>query len=252
MSEPELTAEVVSVAGAGGQFNHALLGRLIAPEISNFTSAIVPDLSEFFPESEHWIANYFLNSVFTGNFPGKWRVYAQNLIYRAHNCLFEYERARLLTEEFLAKTTPGKPATGAYFRMLSTWETSLLNFSIAADIFRHMNEGTGVFSSKDGSHYQRAYDLANEVKHYGLTISNYPDFFDTDDLLPQDDKAPHAIPLWLNNFGFRSSLYELGFEEYGKAVRNVCEVADKLRNPSEFLEEAKKQRDAEAKEMAVR
>lgn len=237
--------KIVDAQVTGGQFNHALLGRLIAPEISNFTSASVPDLSESFPESDHWIANYFLNSVFTGNFSGKWRVYAQNLIYRAQNCLFEYERARQLTSEFLATTTPGKPATRSYFRMLSAWETSLLNFSIATDIFRHMNQGTGVFASKDGSAYQRAYDLANEVKHYGLTISNHPDFSKTGDLLPQDDQAPHAIPLWLTNFGIRSNHHELSFDEYSKAVSDVCEVAGKLCNPAGFLEEATKRKDSE-------
>lgn len=239
---------VVNAKVTNGQFNHVLLERLIAPEISSFTSATVPDLSESFPDSEHWIANYFLNSVFTGNFSGKWRVYAQNLIYRAQNCLFEYERARQLTDEFLAKTAPGKPATRAYFRMLSAWETSLLNFSIAADIFRHMNKGQGVFSANDGSASQRAYDLANDVKHYGDTLSKYPDFSDADDLLPEDNKAPHAIPLWLTDFGFHSCCHKLSFEEYAKAVSDVCEVADKLRNPSGFLEEAKKRRGEKAKE----
>jgi hypothetical protein len=238
MSEPG--QKIANAQATGGKFNHALLGRLIAPEISNFTSAVLPDLSESFPQSEHWIANYFLNSVFTGNFPGKWRVYAQNFIYRAQNCLFEYERARQLTGEFLATTTPGKPATRIYFRMLSAWETSLLNFSIATDVFRHMNEGTGIFSSKDGSAYQRAYDLANEVKHYGLTISKHPDFSDDGDLLPEDDKAPQALPLWLNNFGFHSCCHKLNFEEYAKAVSDVCEFADKLRNPSGFLDETKR------------
>jgi hypothetical protein len=247
----EVEPKIVTAQGTGGQFNHALLGRLIAPEISDFTSAVVPDLSRSFPECEHWIPNYFLNSVFTGNFPGKWRVYAQNLIYRAQNCLFEYERARQLTIGFLSKTTPGRPATAVYFRMLSAWETSLLNFSIATDTFRHMNEGTGVFSSKDGSKYQRAYDLANEVKHYGDTLSKYPDFSDAGDLLPEDDKAPNAIPLWLTNIGFRSSHHELSFEEYGKVVCDVCEVADKLRNPASFLEEAKEKRDGEAKGIAI-
>ena len=41
----------------------AVRDKYIAPGVSAFTSADIPDMSEYAKESEHWVANLFLNSV---------------------------------------------------------------------------------------------------------------------------------------------------------------------------------------------
>jgi hypothetical protein len=43
------------------QWNPEILDKLIAPGVSRFTDARVPDVGREFPEAEHWLANHFLN-----------------------------------------------------------------------------------------------------------------------------------------------------------------------------------------------
>ncbi len=45
-------------------WNKDLLDKYIAPEISKFVSADIPDLTGLFPQSEYWLTNHFLNTVF--------------------------------------------------------------------------------------------------------------------------------------------------------------------------------------------
>ena len=47
-------------------WNPELLNEHIAPDFDRFTAAEIPDLRPEFPESRHWLADYFLNSVLSG------------------------------------------------------------------------------------------------------------------------------------------------------------------------------------------
>lgn len=185
-----------SIGSIGGvMYNHQLLDRLIAPEISNFTAADIPDLSIAFKEQNHWMANHFLNSAFSVRFQGKFRLLAINQIYRTQNCLLEYERGRDLTSYYLRRTHPSHPAIEAYFRALSAWESSLINLAIAVDIFKNANNGEGAFQKGDGSTIEQAYFLANAAKHYGPALANSPTVTDPEGCIPAPDGELGTIPL---------------------------------------------------------
>lgn len=234
---------MVEAAASGGQWNHDLLARMLAPEIADFTEANIPKIAIEFDEGDHWIGNFFLNSVFGRNFAGKWRIYVLNLIFRSQNCLREYERAAELTTTFLERSKPSNPALQTYFKALSAWECSFLNFSIALDIFKKMNGDIGAFVQNDGSVDERAYYFANITKHYAGEIANHPDIPNSSELIPADANEPHAIPVWLTNSGFASAKRVLEYGEYAHAVRELCGLADLLSNPGKWVDEMKRKRD---------
>jgi hypothetical protein len=49
------------------------MDKYIAPELSAFTSASIPDMAQFDAEQEHWLGNHLLNSVLRGgSSPAGW------------------------------------------------------------------------------------------------------------------------------------------------------------------------------------
>lgn len=235
-------ANVVEAKASGGQWNHDLLAHMLAPEIADFTEADVSALAIEFEQGDHWITNFFLNSVFGTNFGGKWRVYVLNLIFRSQNSLREYEHAADLTAKFLQHTRPGNPPIQTYFKALSAWECSFLNFSIALDVFKKMNRDIGAFVQNDGSVDERAYYFANVTKHYAGEVANHPEIPNSSELLPSDPLEPHAIPVWLTNDGFASAKKMLSYAEYAHAVKELCGLADQLTNPAKWVEDMKRKR----------
>lgn len=181
-------------------FNTELLDRHLAPGISAFTACDAPDIALRHPEAPHWLANHLLNSVFRGAYKNGFRQYAANQIYRAQVAFRDYHEARALTAEFLATGRPENPAVRAYFRALARWESCLLNLQIFIDVMNKMKtdlKDEPVFKESDGTTEQRAYSIANTVKHFGSDIA----------------AGRHAegdtVPLWLTNFGLKTRSHEL-------------------------------------------
>src|SRR5436190_793638 len=50
------------------KWNPQLLDKHIAPGISNFSQANIPDLSGKFPQADHLVANFFLNSILRASY----------------------------------------------------------------------------------------------------------------------------------------------------------------------------------------
>lgn len=206
-------------------YSSALLNRYLAPGISAFTSCDAPDITEAHPEAPHWLANHFLNSAFRGTFKDKYRQYVFNQIFRAQVALSDYHEARTLTSECLAKGSPGSPAIRAYFRALARWESCLLNLQIFIDVMNKMKtdlKDEPVFREGDGTPEQRAYGMANTVKHWGSDVS----------------AGRHAeedtVPLWLANTGLKTKLHELSYHELAGLVSEVATAADELQDPKSF------------------
>jgi hypothetical protein len=208
-------------------FNTDLLNRHIAPGISDFKACDAPDITDAHPEAEHWLANHFLNSVFRAGFKGRIRQYALNQIFRAQSAFHDYHEARGLTHEFLAKGSPDHPASRLYFRAVARWESCFLNLQIFIDVMNKMKQDfkdEPVFKADDGTPEQRAYVIANTIKHWGSDIAN--------DRHSDGD----TIPLWLTNTGFQTRLHSLTYPELGKLVSEVATIADELQDPKSFAE----------------
>ncbi len=208
-------------------FTPNVLNYYLAPGFADFKTCNAPDLSDAHTEVEYWMASHFLNSLLRGKYTGSMRQYAINLIFRAQSTVHDYNEARVLTNEFLEKNKSSSPAGHIYFRAVSRWESCLLNFQIFMNVMSKVRqdfEYEPVFNKNDGTPEQRAFDIANTIKHWGSDIAN----------------ARHTdgdtIPLWLTDTGFCTRLYTLTYLELGKIVSKVAATADKLRDPRSLSE----------------
>jgi hypothetical protein len=104
------------------QFSSEIVDRYIAPRVSSFTRADIPDMSKWAAESPHWIANFFLNSAFTAAFKPRMNAYAFNFLRRAQAAFSQHQLARESTLAFLS--SGGQSAT-LYAEALFHWETFL-------------------------------------------------------------------------------------------------------------------------------
>lgn len=206
-------------------YSSELLDRFLAPGISSFTSCDAPDISASHPQAPHWLANHFLNNALRGRFKDKYRQYAVNQILRAQVAFADYHEARQLTTEYLKTGRPDNPASRLYFRAIARWESCLLNLQIFIDVMKRMKADMGdepVFIEGDGTPEQRAYSLANAIKHFGSEISagSYP--------------ADATIPMWLTNGGFATRQHHLSYQELSELVAAVARAAEELQDPLAF------------------
>ena len=206
-------------------YSTALLDRFLAPGISAFTSCDAPDITEAHPVAPLWLANHFLNSTFRGTFKNKYRQYAVNQIFRAQVAFAGHHEARSLAAEYLAKVKPDNPASRAYFRALARWESCLLNLRIFIDVMNKMKKdlkNEPVFIEGDGTPDQRAYALANTVKHFGS------------DIFADRHAETDRIPLWLTNTGLKTRTQEVTYLELTTLVSEVATAANELQDPRLF------------------
>ena len=104
------------------QFSTVILDTHIAPGVSAFTSAEIPDMTAWSKESSHWIANFFLNSAFSGSFTPPMNAYAYNFLRRAQFAFSEHDLARRSTLAFIAN---GGQSPRGYADALFHWERFL-------------------------------------------------------------------------------------------------------------------------------
>ena len=227
----QLNARSVGQTGANWehtmiQWSAEILDQLIAPGISEFHDAQVPDLSGEFSEAEHWLANHFLNTVFGARFKDGHRQVAVAFLRRAQDALAAYCDARSKTALFLEKTLPGNPGVGRYYAAVAAWETFALQCAMAIDLFRWLNSGEGAFQRGDGSAEFRLYTIANHIKHTAACV-------ESDQCLPD-----HTVPLWLSSAGLQSFGHSVSYQEASEILRAICRLADKLQNPGALAPQA--------------
>jgi len=199
-------------------WNPKILNRYVAPGIAEFTAAAIPELVLEGEKVESWMANHFLNNVFRAAYAGKQRQFAFNIIYRAQACFEAYDDARTRTQKYLAECTPTNPTTRLYYRALRTWEACFLNLQTFADLIYRMT-GTQVFKRGDGTPEQRAYAIANTIKHWGQNIGR-GEHHDDD-----------TVPMWLTNDGFATRSSNLFYIELADLLKECAVVVADLKDP---------------------
>lgn len=204
------------------QFNPELLNEMIAPGIAEFVGAEIPDLRYEFEQSSYWLSNHHLNHIFGPNYKDSWKQWNINLLLRAQAQFSFYHQAFDETKIFLSRSSHHNPAVSSYFRAVSLWEASFINFQIFIDLYNKAlgNLDKKAFSPGDGSDGQRAYDIATTIKHWGGRIKS----------LQYDEQ--HTIPLWLSNEGFHTSQITILYSEYASITREIGRIADELEKPA--------------------
>lgn len=200
------------------QFSTELLNRNVAPGIAEFDRADIPDLRSDFPEAEHWLSNHFLNTLFGPNYTGQFRQYAINMLSRAQVQFSLFHQAREATREYLEKSTIHNPSVRRYYAAIFLWESCFLNLQMFIDIYTKA-VGKKAFEPFDGSDDQRAYDIANNIKHWAALVKS------------NKHSDEHTIPMWMSNTGFHTYAHSLTYAELVAITTEVAKAANNLQNP---------------------
>jgi len=197
------------------QFGNHFLDTLLAPGLSSFNEAEVPDLSGDCPQADHWLSNLFLNSLLGPRYNDTWKQAAVAFIFRTQTALRAYRAGRAKTLECVDAFEPGRPASRLYFEAVSQWEAVLLNVQIAIDLYLKVMDPNGV-ETDDASRIRKA---ANRVKHFA------------EDVERGKNSGDLTVPLWLARDRIKTRIAEVTFEELAENIREMGRAADLLQNP---------------------
>lgn len=200
-------------------FNTELLKKFIAPQIDEMPNVTLPDLSNEFEVAEAWLQQYFLSSVFQGEFPEKTRPYAESIIARIQMTFAGYQAGRSKTLAYAEMWTIGNPGVGRYLAALGEWEGVFLNLQVIYDL---LDKFIGVTYSAGGRE-DRTRLIANRIKHVSEDIQG-------------GKLLGPGLPMWLKQDGFATIKTSVTFEELGQQVRLLAQIADCLSLPSQARE----------------
>jgi hypothetical protein len=193
--------------------------NFVAPEMSKFTHASLPDMSETDPQQGHWLANSILNNLLG---PRRWLTpwYQQmyNMLRRSHAAFAEYDQAREATLAYLENPDD----IMRYVAAVGHWEKFLADAWQAYDFF-----GGGRpthYEKNDGSVLQRLHALHNQAKHAASTIAG------------GEAQAEGPLAVWLTNEGLRSPDTMLNFHEIVEVLKDIACLADALQDPQSAQE----------------
>jgi len=214
------------------KWSSSVIEALVAPDLTSFTEAQIPDLSANHPQAEHWLANHFLNNALRGSFGDRVRQAVVACLRRAHRAFVSYHEARRLTRAYLDGNDPYNPRLQRYYDAIGAWESFILQVAMAFDILRWLNQGTGVFEKNDGSAEQRLYSMANHVKHTASCIES------------GQCTTADTVPLWLNNHGLVSYGVSVTFAEAASVLSALASLADGLQDPASYVRGSETQSNA--------
>jgi hypothetical protein len=199
------------------QWSRELLECHIAPGIYDFDRAEIPELSLDLMESGSWMFDHFVNSVFRGQYKDSVvRKQVINCIYRAQTAIRAYQEAMSLTASYLSKSKLGSPVISLYFEMLSKWEMCILNWQKLGEVYNKLSCPEKAFKNGDGSIDERAWYIANSIKHSGKTESG---------------TVTHTVPMWLTNDGFQTKIHSITYEELAQLMTRAGEFAQQIIDP---------------------
>lgn len=203
------------------QFSLTIVDKHIAPGVSAFTVADIPDMSGWAKESQHWIANFFLNSALTSSFKQPMDAYAFNFLRRAQFAYAEHHLARTFTLSFLAGS---RQSATQYCESLHHWESFLGQAWHAYALLLKAFQGTA-FKKGDGSIEERLNHFYNAMKHVESRIENKQMLLNA------------TVPVWLTNEGLCSVDASLSYVETAEVLKQLAIWADTLMSPKTAKEE---------------
>jgi len=194
--------------------NHAK-DTYIAPELSGFTQAAIPDMQGHASQASHWLDNHVLNVMLRGSWKPPLSTYVFNFLRRATNAFHTHEAAREATLSSLACRNQS-PAT--YSSALFHWETYLGQSWHAFGLLQKAFS-LELFNKGSASELERLNALYNQMKHVESRIDSGQ--------LP----TGATVPVWLTNDGLNSIDAALSFAETGKILEVIASWADTLVDP---------------------
>jgi len=211
----------------GGRWSAWVLEEHLAPEVSSFTHAEIPDVPESLGESRFWLANHFLNSIFRVSHPEPRRQFVFNFLRRADATVDEYKLARERAMTFLAGP---RHSVRRYMLALLHWESFVSQACLALNLFREVFSVGKLYSKGDGSTAERLNILYNDIKHAEERIKNgeYP--------------AGSTLAVWMTGDGLKSEGARLFWNEAADILGSLGAIADIVQDPVTMAEKVERLR----------
>ena len=190
--------------------NHAL-DKYFVQGLSQLKEADIPDLEGEFQQSDHWINNFILNSIFRVSVRTESKPLVFAILRRAQMALTEYQHGR---DALLGYLQDPKRGVSAYFRALYHFEIVAALTYQSYDIARKQVD-VRLFNKGDGTPIQRLNRIYNVSKH----------------LEPSSIPEGHLHAVWINERGLAVGDAELSWNELADLVRGIASMAEALSNP---------------------
>ena len=173
-------------------------------------------MSNYSSQSDHWVSNFVLNSIFVLSVEPKPKQYVLFFLRRAEAAFREYESARRALCDYLSGE---RRRVSVYFKALFHLETCIAQMWQVYD--QTMSFGKRVTGEKkkfyepgDGSVYERLNKLYNDSRYAG-------------DNIPEDS----TLPVWLTNTGIEAKETSISFAELADLLSEIGDWADTISNP---------------------
>lgn len=189
-------------------FTKFALNKYFSQEISQLTECNAPSIVKLFSQSENWVANFFLNSVFGSSIDQNQRAFGFGFLRRAETAFLEYEMARNFLIDFI-NNSPNKPSL--YLKSLTHFEISISMVYQAYQLL--MSESSDkLFVKNDGSPIQKLNTIYNSFRHF--KPSNLP--------------PNHFHVMWISNNGLQIENCDLSFNELEEIMIEIGNLADRI------------------------
>jgi hypothetical protein len=188
--------------------------NFFAPEMSQFTSAAIRDMSGTSDQQEHWLYNFMLNTLLSVQVEQRVRQTLFNFLRRAQFAFREYALAREQTVAFLSN----RESVPTYLVAIGHWEV-FLSYAYQAFELLAPTEKRALFEPNDGSILQRLNLLYNRSKHLSKAINS-------------DQLATGStLAVWLTNEGLRCVDGHLTFDELAGVLEELARWSDAAQDP---------------------
>lgn len=186
-----------------GISNYAL-DKFVAQDMSKLTQLSIKPLTEEFPNSDKWFAQFALRRIFQAHVPDERAALAFAIIRRAHASLQEWELASVAAQGNLR-------SVGTYFSVLRHLENCISSVWQGLE-FARKSLGQDIFKKGDGSIYERMNWIYNVSRHFDP------------EALPQGDT--HRV--WLSDQAIHTREQTVSFDELREAIRMLARISERV------------------------
>jgi hypothetical protein len=193
------------------------MDTFIAPNLSKFVSAAIPDRSELAATADTWLPDFVLRSIFTAPLAGNLAKYGFMFMRRAAAAVRSYELARIATSQFLAAHTRQELALSLYAQAADLWDSFVAQADQALKLLSHVpDQRIRLFEAGDRSLIERLHKLHDNAKHAEARV--HP-----------GSSAQAAFTVWLTTIGLKSRSHHLTWIEAAALVDFFARVIRRLK-----------------------
>jgi len=173
-------------------------------------------MTDYDPQSGHWVQNYLLNTIFRGRYPDPHHQIAMAYMRRAEAVYQEYALAR---DSVLSYLSGPREAVSKYFSSVYHFELFISQAYQAYMLMRHLLANSSLYENGDGSEFDRLNKLYNYIKHCDskLCNGNFPE--------------NATMSIWLTNEGIHCMDAALKYSEIVEVLEDIANGANRFGDP---------------------